>query len=196
VTSFSRIVAVLLSISASLSCQTSNNVEHNADENEVVSVSSLGFRYTPPAGLTDKTTPECKELRGHAVSYATKAAQLLLDMPSNDPDTSPAWHQVWLFIFPRAALLNLSDAVAERKINTALAGPHASPAGEPMTIKIGGHSFLLSEFEQREPPLIKQAKIYTTICKTQLVSFVFVANSAEAMKSLEASLKSLAFSSN
>jgi hypothetical protein len=186
----------LLGISASLSCQTSNSAQQRASQNEVVSVSSLGFHYTPPAGLTDKTTPECKELRTRAISYATKAAQLLLDMSSNDADTSPAWHQVWLFIFPRAALASLSDAVAERKINTALAGPHAGPIGEPRTITIGGHSFLLSEFEQKEPPLIKQAKIYTTICKTQLVSFVFVANSAEPMKSLEGSLKSLAFSSN
>jgi hypothetical protein len=186
----------LLGISASLSCQTSNSAQQSASQNEVVSVSSLGFRYTPPTGLTDKTSPMNKELRERADSYTTKAAQLLLDMSSNDSDSSGAWHQIWLFIFPRTELANLSDATAERKMNTALAGPHASPAGETAQITISGHRFLVSEFEQREPPLVKQAKIYTTICKTQLVSFVFVTNSAAPMKDLEESLKTLTFSSN
>jgi len=159
---------------------------------QAISVPALGLQYTPPAGMNDKTTPASKQLRDRAAT-PSKAAQLILDMSSADPDTSPQWHQIWIFIFPRAQMANLSDAAAEAKMNTALAGPRATSVGDPKATTMGGHNFLFSGFEQKEPPLLKQAKIYTTICKTQLVSFVLVSNSAEPMKELEDSLNSITF---
>jgi len=36
-----------------------------------------------------------------------------------------------MFTLPRAQYSSLSDSAAEGKINTALAGPRASPVGQP-----------------------------------------------------------------
>ncbi|MGD0271574.1 MAG: hypothetical protein ABSB14_21070, partial [Candidatus Sulfotelmatobacter sp.] len=145
----------------------------------IVSVPDLGFSYTPPAGMIDKTSTASVQSRSHAASYSSRATQLLLDMSSGENDTAPDWHHVWMFTLPRAQYSSLSDSAAEGKINTALAGPRASPVGQPKGSLLAGRSFLISEFEQKEPPLIKHAKIFTTICKTQLVSFVLVSNSAQ-----------------
>jgi hypothetical protein len=99
-------------------------------------------------------------------------------------------------MLPRAQYSNLSDSAAEGKINTALAGPRASLVGQPQSAVLAGRNFLVSEFEQKEPPLIKHAKIFTTICKTQLVSFVLVSNSSQQVSAMEESVKTLNFSSH
>jgi hypothetical protein len=160
----------------------------------VVVLQDLGVRYTPPEGMTDKSTDAARQAREHAGAYKTKSAELLLDMSSDDSDIAPEWHQIWIFHYPRAQLANLTDWLAEAKVSSALAGPRATPSGQPKNAVLDGHSFLVSEFEQSEPPLTKRAKIYTTICKSQLLSFVFVANSSEQIATVEDSLKSLNFS--
>lgn len=188
-----RVAAILLSATVSLSCQTSKVTSNNKGSGDVLAVPSLGITYTPPAGMHDKTTAENRKLRDRAVEYATKLAVPILDLSSADSDDSAEWHQVWITLFPRAQLAGAGDAVAETKINTALAGPHATPLGESKHVIIGGQNFLVSKFTREEPPLLKHAKIYTTIRKTQLVSFVLVSNSAIQVKGMEESLKSLAF---
>jgi hypothetical protein len=191
---FLRIIVAVLGASVFLSCQTATNGQApNVTKEKVISVPDLGFRYTPPADLLDKTTPESRQLRDRAASYSTKLVLPILDMSSNDTDTSPEWRQVLIAIFPRAQMPNVTDAVAERKVSAALAGPHSNPVGESQSTTIAGRSFLVSEFTQDEPPLLKHAKIYTTICKTQLVSFIFVSNSAAHVKAMEESVKSLDF---
>jgi hypothetical protein len=188
-----RIALLLLVAGIGLSCQTSGS---GAPNQSIVSVPDLGFSYAPPAGMIDKTSPASVQSRSHAASYSNRATQLLLDMSSGENDTAPDWHHVWIFMIPRAQYSNLSDSAAEGKINTALAGPRASPVGQPQSAVRAGRSFLVSEFEQKEPPLIKHAKIFTTICKTQLVSFVLVSNSGQQVSAMEESLKSLDFSSH
>ncbi len=183
---------LVLACVISVCCQTSKGTNRV----DVVSLPDLGLRYTPPAGLTDKTTPASKRFREHAASYTAKAAELILDMSSDDGDSSVEWHQVWMFVFPRAQLSNLDDAGAEAKMNAALAGPRSTSTGRPQAAVLAGRTFLVSEFEQKEPPLTKHAKIFTTICKTQLVSIAFVSNSEEQVKRMEGSLSSLDFSGN
>ena len=146
--------------------------------------------------MQDTTSAPNRQLREHAATYSTKAAQPILELASDDADTAAGWHRLLIFIFPRAQLSNLNDAAAEAKVNIALSGPRATASAQPKNVSLGGRTFLVSEFEQSEPPLLKRAKVYTTICKTQLVSFVLVSNSAEPMKGMEESLKSLSFSSN
>lgn len=186
------LIAVLaLATGLPLLCQQPKGSDVSSD---AVIIRDLGIRYTPPAGMTDKTAETSQQARDRANSYTTKAPELLLDLSSGDQDDSPDWHQIWMFHFPRAQLANLSDWMAEAKVNGALAGPKAEPAGQPSSATFDGHSFLVSEFEQSEPPLNKHAKVYTTVCKTQLVSFVLVANSPEQITAMEGSLKSLSFS--
>ncbi|MGB8726701.1 MAG: hypothetical protein WCD09_04830, partial [Candidatus Sulfotelmatobacter sp.] len=181
-----RVASLLLVAGIGLSCQTSGS---GAPKQSIVSVPDLGFSYTPPAGMIDKTSPASVQSRSHAASYSGRATQLLLDMSSGENDTASDWHHVWIFIIPRAQYSNLSDSAAEGKINTALAGPRAAPVGQPQGAVLAGRNFLVSEFEQKEPPLVKRAKIFTTICKTQLVSFALVSNSGKQVSSMEESLK-------
>jgi hypothetical protein len=90
--------------------------------------------------------------------------------------------------------LGLTDAAAEAKMNVSLAGPRSIAVGQPQSTVLSGLGFTISQFEQKEPPLIKHAKIFTTICKSQLVSFALVSNSEEQLSALEESLKTLDFS--
>lgn len=115
-------------------------------------------------------------------------------MASNERDTAPNWRQLWIFLRPRAALANLSESAAEAKMNTLLAGPRATAVGSPHGVVLAGHKFVVSEFQQSEPPLLKHAKLYTISCKGQLVTLVFVSNPAERLDEMEDSLKSLKFS--
>jgi hypothetical protein len=188
-----RVALLTLVAGIGLSCQTSGS---DAPRQGIVSVPDLGFSYTPPAGMIDKTSPASIQSRSHAASYSSGATQLLLDMSSGANDTAPDWHHVWIFMIPRAQYSTLSDSAAEGKINTALAGPRASPVGQPQSAVLAGRSFLVSELEQKEPPLVKHAKIFTTICKTQLVSFVLVSNSSQQVSAMEESMKTLDFSSH
>jgi hypothetical protein len=146
--------------------------------------------------MTDKTTAEAKAARAHAASYSARGAELLLDMSSNEEDTSPSWHQVWIFIYPRNLLPKLDDGAAEERMNNALVGPKAIPTGATLRTMLAGQSFMESEFQLKEPPLTKHAKVYTTLCKGQLVSFAFVSNSSAQLTTMEDSLKALDISTH
>lgn len=170
--------------------------ENSAQAGNTFSVPDLGIRYSPPMGMQDRTFSANKEARSHAASYTGNALNLLLSMSSLDPDNAPQWHQMMVIAYPRAHWSNLADTEAEKKLSILLAGGRATPASKPQSATLAGHKFLVSDFEQTEPPLLKHAKIFTTICKTQLVSFVLVSNSAAQVSVMEESLKTLNFSSH
>jgi hypothetical protein len=186
-----KFAVCMLLAGTSLSCQSKANGPAEAN---VFSVPSLGLRYTPPAGMIDRTSPAGKDARTHAAEHTSKTTDLILDMSSDEADTAPAWHQIWIFIYPRTQLSGLTDAAAEAKMNVSLAGPRSIAVGQPQSTVLSGLGFTISQFEQKEPPLIKHAKIFTTICKSQLVSFALVSNSEEQLSALEESLKTLDFS--
>lgn len=189
-----KIAALLLGINSVFSSQTSSNAQSNAAATEVVSVPDLEFRYTPPPGLEEVTTPADREERNHAASHSSNTLDLLLDARSDKIDTTPDWRQLWIEIYPRARWSKLTDSAAEEKMNVIAAGPRGSAVSKPRPVVIAGRHFVLSEFEDSEPPLLKHASIYTTICKTQLVSFIFVSNSADQVKAMEETMKTLKFS--
>jgi hypothetical protein len=187
-----KLKVILLAVCISVSCQKAE--KKIVSQGDAVSFADLGFTYTPLTGMIDKTSAESRDARAHAASYTTKAAQLLLDFSSDEGDTAPEWHEVWVFILPRAMLAGLTDSVAESKLSASLAGPASTPVGQPQNAVLAGRSFLVTAFEHKEPPLNKQARIYTTICKTQIVAFVFVSNSADQLKAMEASMNTVKFS--
>ncbi|MGA8283264.1 MAG: hypothetical protein WB796_00835, partial [Candidatus Sulfotelmatobacter sp.] len=86
-----RVASLLLVAGIGLSCQTSGS---GAPKQSIVSVPDLGFSYTPPAGMIDKTSPASVQSRSHAASYSGRATQLLLDMSSGETDTASDWHYV------------------------------------------------------------------------------------------------------
>ena len=190
-TSLFKTVAPSLLAITWVSCQTAAT---SPSDNKVVAVPDLGFRYTPPPGMMDKTSASSQEARSHAAAYTGKRFDLLLDLSSDEDDASAAWHQVWIFNLPRATWPALSDAAATAKMNSLAAGAKATAIGPPQSAVISGRNFVASEFELNEPPLVKHAKIFTTNCKGQLVAFVFVSNSAAKISAMEESLKTLDFS--
>jgi hypothetical protein len=169
---------------------------NSAPAENTFSVPDLGIRYSPPTGMQDRTSSANKAARSHAASYTGNALNLLLNMSSLEPDNAPDWHQMMVVAYPRAHWSNLADSEAEKKLNTLLAGRRAIPASKPQSTTLAGHKFVVSDFEQKEPPLLKHAEIFTTICKTQLVSFVLVSNSSAQVSFMEESLKTLDFSSH
>lgn len=134
---FEVIFLLLLSVT-SLSCQ---NTDKRPPQANVFSVPDLGLRYTPPAGMTDATSPAGKEARIHAAAHTSNTTELILDMTSDDADTAPDWHQVWIFTYPRVQLSNLTDSAAETKINTSLAGPRSTAVGQPRSDVLFGSRF-------------------------------------------------------
>ena len=173
-----------------LSCP---RIAAGATGEDVFSIPDLGLSDVPPTGVMDRTSASAREARKHAL--ANKKLNLILDMASNEVDTAPNWHQLWIFIRPRTQIANPTDAVAEAKMNTDLAGPRSSPVGSPQNAVVAGHNFVVSEFPQSEPPLLKHARIYSPSYKGQLLTLVFLSNSAAQVAVMEDSLKSLKFSS-
>ena len=193
-TSLFKTVAPSLPLIPWVSCQTAAT---SPSDSKVVAAPDLGFRYTPPPGMPgmkDKTSPSSPEARSHAASHTGQRFGLLLDLSSDEDDASAAWRQVWILNLPRATWPALSDAAATEKMNSLAAGRKAAAIGQPQSTVISGRSFVASEFELKEPPLVKQAKILTTNCKGQLVAFILVPNSAANLSALEESLKTLDFS--
>jgi hypothetical protein len=183
-----RLAILLLALVSLISA----SVSESANAQELFSIPDLGIQYVPPTRILDGTSPDGKEARKHAL--ANSRIVLILDMASHERDTAPNWRQLWIFLRPRAALANLSESAADAKMNTVLAGPRSTAVGSPHSVVLAGHNFVVSEFQQSEPPLLKHAKLYTTSCKGQLVTLVFVSNSAERLSEMEDSLKSLKFS--
>jgi hypothetical protein len=188
-----KVAVLALFAGICFSCQSSGNSTSNEN---VVSVPDLGFRYTPPTGMKDVTSPSSREARSHAASYTGNTLKLLLDLSSGGDDTVPDWHHVWIFTLPRAVWSTMTEPAAEGKMNSVAAGPRATAVGQPQSTAIAEHSFVVSEFEQKEPPLVKHAKIFTTVCKGQLVAFALVSNSEAQVSDMENSLKTLDFSSH
>ena len=186
------VTLLLLSAAVCSACQSSRE---SAPAQAKFVLPDLGLRYTPPVGMEDQTTDAEREARKRAAEYRVKAFNVLLKMSSGQADTDSGWHYVWIVAYPRSGWPSLSDSDVQLKMNSTLAGKSA--VGIQTTAAVfAGHKFVVSEFEQHEPPLLKHAKIFTTICREQLVSFVFVSNSAEWVRTMEQSLKTLEFSSN
>lgn len=186
---FSRITLGFLIIIA-WSCQNAAA----ATQGEVFNVPDIGFHFVPPSGMIDRTSQSAREARNHAAT--NKTTSLILDLSSNEADTAPNWHRLWIIIRYRGQLANLSDVAAEEKMHTVLGGPKAIAVGKPKTSVLGGRAFVVSEFELNEPPLLKHAKLFTTICKGQILTLVLVSNSAAKVGAMEDSLKTLDFSSH
>ncbi len=185
---------IILLVFVAVSCVSCQDTSKRQAKEDIFLLPDLGVRYRPPSGMTDKTSPEDRQLREHAASYAGRSAQLLLDISSGEDDTASDWHQVWIFVYPRGLLSKLNDSDAEVKMNIALAGRQATSTSQPRGIVLGGHSFMVSDFERQEPPVLRRARIYTTTCRTQLMSFVLVSTSVPQLNAMEESLKSLDFS--
>jgi hypothetical protein len=160
------LATILVLVTACASCESGNNASR---QQGVVYVPDFGLRYAPPTGMVDRTPATGREAREHAAAYDGSAFNILLEMSSKDTDKDRDWHRLLVVAYPRSRWANLTDRDAQLRINRALAGSSATAVGEPSNVTLSAHKFIVSEFELKEPPLLKHAKVFTTICKGQLV---------------------------
>lgn len=159
----------------------------------VFSEATIGFRYTPPAGLKDETSFARDALKEKAATLRTSnTLDVLLLVTSGPDDTDPEWHAVSIESYSRSRIAG-DDAAAETKMNLWTAGAGVTLTRSPDSLSIAGHNFVVSNFELSEPPLLKQARVYTTIRNGNLIAFAFTANSVDKIARLADSLKTLEF---
>jgi hypothetical protein len=73
-----------------------------------------------------------------------------------------------------------------------VAGFGSSPE-KPRSVVLSGQSFAVSVFAEQEGTIKKGAVIWTTIRKGKLLSFAFVANSPEQLKTPAETMKTVQF---
>jgi hypothetical protein len=165
----------------------------STNDKAVYSNIKLGFRYTPPAGMSDTTAPSKQEIRAHASSARTSnTLGLLLGMSSGPDDTAPSWRSISIETYSRAAVSVLDDNSAEAQMTAWVAG-RRSLDSPPHSVVLSGRNFAVAELEHHEGTITKYAAIYTTLRKGELLSFALGANSREQLKVLTESMTSIQF---
>ena len=160
----------------------------------VLSDVPLGFRYTPPDKMFDETDSARESVRSRAAAlHTTNVFDVLLSLGFGD-DTGPEWFSVGVETFPRSKISITDASAAEARINVLAGGARATLVGSPRVMTVAGQAFSVSEFEQSEPPLLKHARVYTTIRGDRFVTFSFSANSAAKIEPIAESMRSLEFS--
>jgi len=153
----------------------------------------LSFRYTPPPGMFDETDSSRESVRTRAAAlHSTAVFDVLLALGVGD-DTSPEWFSVGIETFPRARLSTFTDSAAKARINVLAAGARALQIGRPKELTFSGRGFIVSDFEQDEPPLKKHAQVYSTIVGDKFLVFAFAANSAGGVKVAADTMRTLEF---
>ncbi len=167
---------------------------HGVLKDGVFSDADLSFRYTPPKGFRDETSDARELVRTKAAALHTNNTfKVLLKVTSGPDDTALDWRSISMETYPRSKFAGLTNAAAETKINLWAAGSRASAVGDPKLVAIAGASFMVSNFEQSEPPITKQGRVFSTIRNGQLLVIALTANSDEGIKSLESSMQTLQF---
>jgi hypothetical protein len=155
--------------------------------------SVLGFRYTPPHGLIDRTDGFQASIREEAkFAGTTKMLDALLAMSSGGDDTAASWGSVTIETYPRDAVSEPDDLKAEVQMSAWVVHSKDTSA-PPKSVIISGQRFSVSLFATQEGPIRKGAVVWTTIRKGKLLSFAFAANSPEQLQKLTESMKSLEF---
>jgi hypothetical protein len=158
----------------------------------VCSDAQLEFRYTPPAGLTDETSYAKEFLRVRAAAMgASDTLNVLLRMTSGRDDTDPEWHAISIETYPRSKVAAVDDRASEAKMNARVAGSKVTAVGAPERLSAATRDFAVSNFEKSELPLLKRARVYSTIQNETLVSFAFTAHSIDMMEAIAKSLQTL-----
>jgi hypothetical protein len=156
------------------------------------SISTLGFKYTPPPGMRDETANGRLAVQSRAKALKTDHVfDVLLTMESGGDDSQP-WCSVTIEAYPRSSVAELDDLKAEAQMSAWVAG-FAKAGSTPKQTVISGQTFAVSVLALQEGPTKKGAVIWTTIRKGKLLSFAFAANSPERLKALTETMKTVQF---
>ena len=154
---------------------------------------SIRFRYAPPDGLQDETEVGRAQIKARASArHTSKTLKLLLSMSSGSDSTARNWRALTIETYPRQALSDLDDESAKAKVSAWVAQSSSLPA-KPRNVILAGQNFAVFVFGVQNGATKKGAVIWTTIRNDKVLSFSFVANSPDQLKSLAESMKSVQF---
>lgn len=154
---------------------------------------SLGFRYTAPLGLVDRTEPFKADIQEQAkASGTTNMLNAILAMSSGGDDWIPNWASVTIETYPRKSVSERDDVKAEVQMSAWVAHSKDTSAPPKSTV-ISGQRFSVSLFATQQGPIRKGAVVWTTIRRRALLSFAFAANSPERLTELAETMKSVQF---
>jgi hypothetical protein len=154
---------------------------------------NLGFRYSAPSNMANRTEPFRAEIQQRAKSSGTtNMLHALLALSTGDDYTTSNWGSVTIETYPRRSVSEPDDHKAAVQMNAWVADSKDAEA-LPKSVVISGQNFTVSVFGLQEGAVRKGAVVFTTIRKGKLLSFAFVANSPEQLKKLTESMKSVQF---
>lgn len=157
------------------------------------SFTTLGFRYTPPLGLRDKTESFRVEVAQRArLEGKFRRLNALLAMSSVAASNDPHWGSVTIESYPRRAVSESDDSKAALQMNAWVAHSREATA-LPESPVISGQTFTVSVFGLREGSVTKGAVVWTTVRKGRLLAFAFAANSPEVLERLTETIKRVQF---
>ena len=190
-----RVMTLTLLMAISLGAADGQNKQYpKGDLANSYSNASLGFRYSPPRGMLDKTELLRSQIREEEGTAATpNAHKALLALFSREDGSDPNWRSLTIEILPRSAISAPDDVSAEAKMSAWLAHSEDANASSNKSAIVSGQSFSVSVFALQDGPIRKGAVVWTTIRKDQLLSFFFAANSPEQLKSLAETMKTVQF---
>jgi hypothetical protein len=154
---------------------------------------TLGFRYTSPDGMRDKTARFQLQIQDPSLaSGIPQTLGMLLAMSSGPDSDVSTWRSLTIVTYPRSAVSEPDNAKAEAQMSAWVA--HSEDASAlPKSVVISAQSFTVSLFGLQEGSVKKGAAVWTTVREGKLLSFAFVANSPDQLDRLTESMKSLQF---
>ncbi len=150
---------------------------------------SLGFRYSAPSNMANRTERFRAEIQQQAESSGTTSMlHALLALSTGDDDTTSNWGSVTIETYPRRSVSEPDDHKAAVQMNAWVAD--SKDAGAlPKSVVISGQNFTVSVFGLQEGTVKKGAVVFTTVRKGKLLSLAFAANSPEQLQALTETMK-------
>src|SRR5438045_797833 len=96
----------------------SQNIQSTAPKSNTFSDARLAFRYTPPAGMHDKTERfRSQSTETNASNEKKQSFSALLAMSSGWNSNAPDWGSITIETYPRKAISEPDDSKAEAEMN-------------------------------------------------------------------------------
>jgi len=147
----------------------------------------LGFSFTPPGGMHDKTAtanPADEKKDPNTI-------ELLLFELSGPDDAALDWRALAVQSYPRDQVPTKDDVEAEAKLSRTIIGKSATPMGAPAKLTINDIGYVLSRFQGAHGAVTEYSYVYATIIRGQMVAFAFTSNSTAQAEEMAEALKTL-----
>lgn len=159
---------------------------------QLYSDDDLSFHYARPSGMQDESESTRERMRAAAAERRSgRSLTLILALTNGQDESSPSWASLTIQTFPRSAVRDADDLIAERKMNAWVADLRLTT--DVRQVVLSGQQFAVSAFGAQQGNLRRGVLVWTTVRKGKLLSFAFAANSPEQLEKLTESMKTLEF---